>query len=205
MVDTVNSTETSPSDICQIKIDKNLIIEKISKSIANILEENISLEDYESKIEEQKFKTFLFNTEFYEPLLDYLYKIKAIIQPDDNTLITSFIYLDRVCEKASIILTESNIYKFAFISIIFAIKYNDDIKHSLQSFSDICDIYYEEIFELENKYIDLIDFNFYVSKREFLKYKKYFENYDVDDNIQAKKHIKNSSEYFKYKFIINGS
>ena len=176
------STHASEKEFTEFKISvkKNSIIEKLNKNINNILEENMTLKDYIFIYLSQSGKFGSFNGKFSVSISDYLYKVKELTGVEDNTLIISFIYLNRICDKASIILSQLNLHKFLFISIIFAIKYNEDIIYSQKLYSDIFDISLKEIRILEEEYVDLIDFNFYVSKKEFLKYKKYLEMLIID-------------------------
>ena len=171
------STDASDKDLTEFKnnIKENSTIEKLNKSINDIIEENKTLKDYISIFLSNNEKYNSFNGNFSVSILDYLYEIKTATSIEDSTLIIAFIYLNRICDKKSIILSPLNLHKFLFISIILAVKYNEDIKYSEKCYSVLFDMSFNETKVLENIYVDLIDFNFFVSKKEFVKYKKYFE------------------------------
>ncbi|MBR4814506.1 MAG: hypothetical protein IKZ67_03495 [Paludibacteraceae bacterium] len=100
-------------------------------------------------------------------------------EAEDNTLIISLIFLDKICDTASIILTEYNVHRLLFISILIAIKYNEDLVFELDYYSKIAGMTKKEINKLEYEFLKLINFEVFVHKKIFEKYKSYINNINL--------------------------
>ena len=79
-----------------------------------------------------KFNNSIFNLKIFEteeiPTISinkYIERIVKYTNCEENTLILSIIYLDKICLK-NINLTVYNIHKFVFSSILISIKFNED-------------------------------------------------------------------------------
>ena len=174
-----NSTNINTAEEFQINED---LLNKINKILTIVLEENKNLENYKEKLSMQKNMGF---TSYSKPSLsikDYLYRIQTYSEAEDNTLIIGLMYIDRICENSSVILTPYNIHRLIFVSILMAIKYNEDICFEFEFYSKIAGIPIKELKSLEREFIDLIKFNFYINKEDFDKYKSYIEDIDVESD-----------------------
>ena len=118
---------------------------------------------------------------FYHPkvpdisIYDYLYRIKKYSSIEDSTLIISLIYIDRVCKNKGIVLTKYNIHRILFSAIFAAVKFNEDIIYKISFYAKIGGISIEELIDLENAFIKLIDFKFFVSEEIFQTYSRYLK------------------------------
>ena len=124
-------------------------------------------------------------TSYNKPSLsikDYLYRIQSYSEAEDNTIIIGLMYIDRICEHSSIILTPYNIHRIIFVSILMAIKYNEDICFDYEFYAKIAGISMKELKILEREYIELIKFHFFVGKEEFDKYKLYIDDIEFEPN-----------------------
>ena len=74
-------------------------------------------------------------------------------------------YIDRICQISSVILTPYNIHRIIFVSILMAIKYNEDICFEFEFYSKIAGIPMKELKSLEREFIDLIQFHFILIKK----------------------------------------
>ena len=90
-----------------------------------------------------------------------MYRIQAYSEAEDNTIIIGLMYIDRICEHSSVILTPNNIHRIIFVYILMAIKYNEDVCFDYEFYSKIAGISMKELKVLEREYIDLI-FNFFL-------------------------------------------
>ena len=156
-------------------IPYNTLIYKIYIILDSILEENKYLKNYKEKIDKQKKLVFYSNEIPTISIIDYLYRIQSLTNIEDSTLIIALIYIDKICEKASIILTEYNIHRLLFSSILIAIKYNEDSYFGLKLYAKIAGIPAKELKKLESEYLRLIQFDLYVNKNSFEKYIKYIK------------------------------
>ena len=93
-------------------------------------------------------------------------------------------YIDRLSEISSLLLTPYNIHRIIFVSILLAIKYNEDICFGFEFYSKIAGIPTNELKKLERDFVYLIKFKFYIDKIEFDNYKSYIDDIDCDENIK---------------------
>lgn len=171
------STEINTTE--EILINE-ILLNKINKILTIVLEENKTLKNYKEKLSLQKNMAF---TSYNKPSLsikDYLYRIQSYSEAEDNTIIIGLMYIDRICEHSSVILTPYNIHRIIFVSILMAIKYNEDICFDYEFYAKIAGISMKELKILEREYIDLIKFHFFVGKEEFDKYKLYIDDIEIE-------------------------
>ena len=83
-------------------------------------------------------------------LKDYLERIKIYSQVENNTLITSLIYVDRLCQKTNLILTPYNIHRIIFTAILLSLKYNEDLIYDFSYYSKIAGVSVKELKKLVN-------------------------------------------------------
>lgn len=169
----------------EIKTTENLqinesLLNKINKILEIVLEENKTLKNYNEKLLSQKNMSF---TSYNKPSLsikDYLYRIQSYTEAEDNTLIISLIYIDRLSEISSIVLTPYNVHRILFVSILLAIKYNEDICFGFDFYAKIAGIPIKQLKILERDFVNLIKFKFFIDKDEFENYKLYIEEIECD-------------------------
>ena len=101
---------------------------------------------------------------------DYLNRIRKYTELEDSTLIISLIYIDRLLGSKNIKLSKRNVYKILLTAVLIAIKYNEDEIYDNNNFARIFGIKNKELNKLENKFLDLIDFELFISKKEFRIY-----------------------------------
>lgn len=154
----------------------DILIDNISSTLESLIEENKHLINYNEKIITQK--KLLFNAKELPTITikNYLYRIQTYSEAEDNTLIFALILIDKICEIGSIILTEYNIHRLLFISILISLKYNEDLVFELDCYSKIAGISKKEIKKLEYEFLTLIKFEVYVHKTLFDNYKNYIYN-----------------------------
>ena len=173
------SSDLSTTDDVQIN---EILINKINLILSLVLEENQTLNNYKEKLLSQKNMSF---TSYNKPSLsikDYLYRIQNYTEAEDNTLIVALIYIDRLSEISSIILTPYNIHRIVFVAVLLAIKYNEDICFGFDFYSKIAGIPIKELKRLEIEFVYLIKFKFYIDKNDFEKYKLYIDDIEYDEN-----------------------
>ena len=115
----VKSTEIKTTDTEEPEINE-MLLRKINKILTIVMEENKTLTNYKEKLSNQKKMAL---TSYNKPslsILDYLFRIQMYTEAEDNTVIIGLMYIDRVCEHSSIILTPYNIHRIIFVSILMA-------------------------------------------------------------------------------------
>ena len=161
---------------CNSKKD-NDFIDKIFNFLISILKENKKLKNY--KEIEMTQESLIFNRyDFLSlSLKDFLIYLQEFNELEDYILISAIIYLERLCEIKSIILTEFNIHKLLFTSILLSVKNSEDFFYDNYYYSKIIGITNEELNHLEYYFISNLDFNLYINKKEYEKYIKYIDNF----------------------------
>ena len=166
-----------------------LIIDNISDILLSLIEENKNLYNYEEEISKQK-KSIFFSTEIPSiSIKDYLYRIHKYTEVEYNTLILALIYIDKICEKASIILSEFNIHLILFTSIIIAIKYNEDLYYDNKYYAKIAGITPKELQKMESEFLRMIKFELYINKKIFDKYRNYINKINAINKMLKEKKL----------------
>lgn len=106
---------------------------------------------------------------------DYLERILYYARPEPSTLISSLIYIDRLCSIGKITLTNLNVHRVLFTSVFLSIKYNEDEKYKIDYYAQVGGMSVKEILVLENEFVSHVDFNFYINEEEYKKYSDYIK------------------------------
>ena len=152
------------------------LIKSISQILETILNNNKRLENYKEIIKKQRKIPFSSRLIPKISLEDYLIRIQSYANMEKNSLITGLIYIDRLCQEANITLTDYNIHRILFISILLSIKYNEDKYFENRYYADIAGVTLKELNYLEYKYVKMIHFQFYVNDKVLKNYKLYLDN-----------------------------
>ncbi len=176
-----NSFSTQENSIHSNSFECNFSLNsKISEGIIKILnkliKKNKHLLNYQKVILKQEKSIFSQNHIPEISLENYLNRIKKYTEIEDNTLIISLIYIDRLLQESRLILTSYNIHRILFTSILLALKYNEDLIYEFYYYSKIAGVSVEELSQLESEFLHLIDFNLFVEKDEFNTYKEFLIN-----------------------------
>ena len=178
MSENLESSYSNSSTNSSLSHKYTYINEKLIKKISIILEKVIYLNS--NKFQKKKS---IFNCNFIPnlSLYNYIYRIQKYSEVEDNTLILALIYIDRICCN-NFIINYYNIHKIFLVSVVFAIKYNEDNYYTNSYYSKIGGIKINEFNALEKEFASIIDFQFYVKKSLFDKYYKYINNDSILSN-----------------------
>ena len=97
--------------------------------------------------------------------------MKKYMKLEDNSIILGLIYLDRFCRKTKIILTDYNTHRLLFISILTAVKYQEDKFYTNKLYAQVCGVKTTVLNQMEYEFVIGMGFEFYVSVSLFDKYK----------------------------------
>ena len=178
MSENLESSYSNSSTNSSLSHKYTYINEKLIKKISIILEKVIYLN---SNIFQKKKSIFNCNFIPNISLYNYIYRIQKYSEVEDNTLILALIYIDRICYN-NFIINYYNIHKIFLVSVVFAIKYNEDNYYTNSYYSKIGGIKINEFNALEKEFASIIDFQFYVKKSLFDKYYKYINNDSILSN-----------------------
>ena len=79
--------------------------------------------------------------------------------------------MDRFCAKNFITLTEYNTHRLYFISVLTALKYQEDIYYKNTFYAKICGVKVEDLNKMEYEFVVNMNFDFYVSRVLYKKYR----------------------------------
>ena len=116
-------------------------------------------------------------------IYDYIIRIQTYSLIKKNTLILFLIYIDRLCKLCKLTLTYYNIHRIVFAAILIAIKSNEDNFYDNKYYSEISGVKLKELKLIEYQFVELIDFNMYVSDEIFNKYNTYLKSFEKNQTL----------------------
>lgn len=168
-------SENSTSDIeiidkkekeTEIEDRKYRIIESINKTLEKLINKKKKKKNTINKLT----AIFLSETIPEISVLDYLIRIIKYTYCEESTMILGLIYLDRICLK-NILISKYNIHKLLFVSILLAIKNNEDQIYKNDYYCEVSGINLSDLCLMEYNFAILLNFNFYVNDFEYNLYK----------------------------------
>ena len=148
-------------------------IKNFAKSISIIINELI---DSNSKNEnENENKNDIFETKGIPDisLYEYLIRIISYSNCEENTLILSLIYIDKISKIKQ--LNKFNIYKILFTSILISLKFYEDEIFTNSYYSQIAGVSEKELIIMEYDFFILLNFNLFIKEEIFNTFKKALE------------------------------
>jgi hypothetical protein len=145
------------------------LINLLSNIIGNTIEKSVKYEQKLSQIE--------LNKSFEEPKISITKYIRRLIKhanPEPSTLILAVIYFDRICNNGKINLCYSNVYKLILISLVLAIKYNEEYFESNEFYGKVGGLKIKSINKLEVHALKVLKFNLYVKEEIYETYVNQF-------------------------------
>ncbi len=146
-------------------------IKNFAKSISIIINELI---DSNSKNENEN-KNDIFETKGIPDisLYEYLIRIISYSNCEENTLILSLIYIDKIAKIKQ--LNKFNIYKILFTSILISLKFYEDEIFPNSYYSQIAGVSEKELIIMEYDFFILLNFNLFIKEEIFNTFKKALE------------------------------
>ena len=160
--------EQKQKEIFQKKEFRYLLINILSSLLTDICKEN----DISQIKNNEKINPFISKIKNSITINDYLKRLVKYTQAESSTLIAMLIYIDRLCEINNFIINSFNVYKIIFSSLVIAIKYNEEEYFGNKYLAKVGGLSLNEMNLLELIYLNLIDFNLYVSDEVFQTYYK---------------------------------
>ena len=160
--------EEIQKEIFKRKEFRNLLINILSSLLTDICKEN----DISQIKNNEKINPFISKIKNSITIKNYLGRLVKYTQAESSTLIAMLIYIDRLCEINNFIINSFNVYKIIFSSLVIAIKYNEEEYFGNKYLAKVGGLSLNEMNLLELIYLNLIDFNLYVSDEVFQTYYK---------------------------------
>ena len=151
------------------------ILNSIIKILNQLLEQSKKLPNYKNILKHQSKSCFSLKTIPEINIDNFLKRINKYCEPEISTLILSLIYIDKFCIDGDIVISEYNIHRILLASIFLSLKYNEDILFSTKYYSKIFGIHIKELILLERKFLEIINFNVFVSDNIYEQYSNYLK------------------------------
>jgi len=94
---------------------------------------------------------------------DYLGRIQHYLDVQNSTNIIALIYLERFCEFNKLKLNMANFHRLYFVSLIVAIKFNEDESYGNNYYSKVGGIQISAFNSLETLFLKNLNYSLYVS------------------------------------------
>ena len=162
----------SINDIQEEEVEISERLKQISKSISIILKKIIEINSKKN----DNLTNDIFNTISIPEIsiYDYIIRIISYSNCDENILISSLVYFDKIGKIKKI--TYSNVYKILFTSILLSLKYNEDEIFNNDYYSEIAGVSKKELKQMEYEYFALLNFNLHIKQELFECFKNALEN-----------------------------
>ena len=82
------------------------------------------------------------------------------------------LYIDRFCKKKKVILTEFNVHRILFSSLLISIKFNEDKYFTNKYYSKIGGMDLRQLNDMEMEFLININFDMFVEPKFYEKYEK---------------------------------
>lgn len=148
------------------------LISSISISLIQLVSENRSKSNYKAQLKAQAHSPFTSLSIPSISLSDYLHRIWKYSKMDESSLILGLIYIDRFCKKKKVILTEFNVHRILFSSLLISIKFNEDKYFTNKYYSKIGGMDLRQLNDMEMEFLININFDMFVEPKFYEKYEK---------------------------------
>ena len=151
------------------------VVQRISSTLDDIISKN-ETENNKNNLIDYDYSLFTHGTIPKISIEDYLNRIQKYTELEDSTLIIALIYIDRLLENKNFKLSIYNVHRILFTAVLLAIKYNEDEIYENNVFAEIFGVSNKELNNLENEFLDLIEFKLFITKKIFqLYYNKIYD------------------------------
>jgi Cyclin len=89
------------------------------------------------------------------------------LSPGVRALISGIVFIDRLVQKNGIVVTSSRIHRLIAISILVALKMNEDAIVDMKFFAALAGISFSELKSLEAEFLTMLDWDLVISENEF--------------------------------------
>ena len=173
------------------KLDKNYIklINILGKIIGDTIEKSVKYAQklYKLKDNLDDNKNFLCSKEIPKiSITDYVRRFIKNTKPEPSTLILGVIYFDRICCNGNFILSFLNVYKLLLISLILAIKFNEEYFETNEFYGRVGGLNNKSINKLEIKVLQILNYNLYVKQDIYENYLSQFSAFLLKKIVYCK-------------------
>ena len=148
----------------------NSIVVAIGNTLLELIKENSAKPNFKERVKAQSKQIFTSRSLPKITLTDYIHRILKYTKIEVTTLTLALIYIDRLCKKNKMIVTEYNSHRLLFGASLIAIKYNEDKFYSNVYYAKIGGLDITQLNTLELEFAMGINFDLFVDNKTFEKY-----------------------------------
>jgi hypothetical protein len=165
------------------KKDKNYkkIIIILSKIIGTVIEKSVKYHEV-NKTKEKKDSNFCSKEIPNISITNYILRLTKKINIEPSTLILGIIYFDKICNKGNIILSFLNVYRLILISLVLAIKFNEEYFETNEFYSKIGGLSNKSFNKLEIAVLKILNYKLYIKKDIYDNYINHISNF-IESNL----------------------
>ena len=165
------------------KKDKNYkkIIIILSKIIGTVIEKSVKYHEV-NKTKEKKETNFCSKEIPNISITNYILRLTKKINIEPSTLILGIIYFDKICNKGNIILSFLNVYRLILISLVLAIKFNEEYFETNEFYSKIGGLSNKSFNKLEIAVLKILNYKLYIKKDIYDNYINHISNF-IESNL----------------------
>jgi hypothetical protein len=160
--------------------DCNRQVSKVTDILSEIVNENKKGNVNKDLIEKQKKYVFYAKHPVSISIAEYIDRIVKYTKVEESTVILALIYIDRLCDFNGFILTDRNIHRIILVSIIIAIKYNEDDIYTNSFYAKVGGVSKIELNSLEVEFTKMLRYSLFVNESTYIHYKSYYKQYKVE-------------------------
>ena len=166
-----SSTSLSSNDEYNSNYIKNyskqtIIIEAISTTLSNIIQDNHKYPYYKSIIKNQRSSPFHSNNHINISISNLLNRVIKHCQIETSTLVTAIIYLDKIISE-HLFLTKYNVFYLLIASLLLAIKINEDVIYTNKTYAKLFGVSLHKLNELEYVLLKMMNYKLTVKTQEY--------------------------------------
>jgi hypothetical protein len=144
---------------------------------ADILSEIIIDNKRVSKPDDTKRDPFTSKNKVSIRVIEYIERLVKYTNLEESTLVMALIYIDRLCSYSNYIITDKNIHRVILVSIITAIKYNEDDIYTNSFYAKVGGVSKQELNLLEIEFSKMIRYRLFVKEELYYQYRAYLKQY----------------------------
>ena len=141
-----------------------ITLERFANFLNNFIEDSnnssIQIQSDISKIFQGKMRTKV-------KINEYISRLHKYLNFGINTLVLAFLYIERFCEKTSVIINMENIHRLILVAIMISIKYKEDLHYRNKFFAKVGGISIESLNFIESSFLTKLNFCLYVKEQNF--------------------------------------
>ena len=174
---------TSELILSTTKKDKNYkkIIIILSKIIGTVIEKSVKYHEV-NNLKEKKETNFCSKEIPNITITNYILRLTKKINIEPSTLILGIIYFDKICNKGNIILSFLNVYRLILISLVLAIKFNEEYFETNEFYSKIGGLSNKSFNKLEIAVLKILNYKLYIKKDIYDNYINHISNF-IESNL----------------------